>query len=197
VRFAITLTPTPTPGIGIQAGDTGARMLSGVKRVHFFDGKLLSTADLRDEQEYHLGKRRLHNRTLHGWGVVAGLEVHVSTDTTAPVVTVAPGMALDPSGREVVLVEPLVVPIDAESSPRLVVIEYAERGTDPVPGSDPDAPRSSRIEEGAAVRLVDESGGCADGVIVGRLILDAAGWTVDPHFEPDRVPRCAHHQSPV
>jgi hypothetical protein len=194
MRYAIAL--TPTPGLRICATRCGAEHFSGNKRVSFFDGKLLSVDDLREEQQYHLGKRRLHNRALHGWGVVEGLEVRVPPETTPPVVLVETGLALDACGRELVLAAPLAVAIGNGPSPRMVVIEYAERATDPVPGSDPDALVPSKIEEGVAVRLVDDAG-CADGIAIGRLIRDCAGWTIDPAFEPPRLARCTARPSPL
>ena len=44
------------------------------QRLRSFEGMCLSDIDLRDEQGYHLWKRRLHNRHLHGLGVVFGLK---------------------------------------------------------------------------------------------------------------------------
>ncbi len=37
-------------------------------------GRLLTTDDLDRKQTYFLAKPRRHNRFLHGWGVMAGLE---------------------------------------------------------------------------------------------------------------------------
>lgn len=183
-RYAVALSRSP----GLRVMPTGVRteQFAGEKRLRYFEGGLLSAADLRDEQEYHLRKRRLHNRALHGTGIVAGLEVHVQAETALPAVTVEPGLALDPAGREVLLAAPLTVEIGDGPSCRFVAVEYAERDTDPVSGPDPDAVIPSRIEEGAAVRLVDDAE-ASDGVIVGRLVFDSAGWAVDPAFEPHRA----------
>jgi hypothetical protein len=41
---------------------------------------LLTADDLQREQDYHRDKARLHNRFLHGWGVVAGLTVSVDQE---------------------------------------------------------------------------------------------------------------------
>ncbi|CAN5649298.1 hypothetical protein BH10ACT10_BH10ACT10_14750 [soil metagenome] len=41
---------------------------------NFFDGMVLTPADLAAEQEYHRGMRYLHNR-LRGHGTVSGLAV--------------------------------------------------------------------------------------------------------------------------
>jgi len=73
-------------------------MIRVVRRPHFFEGRLLSSADLAQEQEYHRDMRYLANRAL-GFGVVEGLNVHVRGDG----ITVSPGFAIDSHGREVVL----------------------------------------------------------------------------------------------
>ena len=44
-------------------------------RPRFFAGQLLSEEDLRALDHYIIEKNKLHNRYLHGWGVVCGLEV--------------------------------------------------------------------------------------------------------------------------
>jgi hypothetical protein len=109
-----------------------ASSVSGVKRVRYFDGQVLTAEDFRDEQEYLRRRRFLHNRALHGPGVVSGLSVGLSTDTP-PQVVVGPGFALDAAGREIVLETEVRLALYAETSPQYVVIEYEERGTDRPP----------------------------------------------------------------
>ena len=46
-----------------------------LKRLNYFYGQLLGARDFQTEQEYFREKLRLHNRCLHGYGVVCGLEV--------------------------------------------------------------------------------------------------------------------------
>jgi hypothetical protein len=72
-------------------------------RVNYFDGQMLTAADFRAEQDYHRNMRYLHNRLLHGWGIVDGLDVDDAGDGTA--VHVGPGLAIDRLGRELVLPE--------------------------------------------------------------------------------------------
>jgi hypothetical protein len=43
-------------------------------RNHYFTGKLMQVGDFDTEQRYGVDKLRLHNRVLHGWGVVCGLK---------------------------------------------------------------------------------------------------------------------------
>ena len=76
-----------------------------MERVRFFDGQLLTATDFEAEQRYHLEKRRLHNRMLHGFGVVDGLGVSVADGTDAAVV-VSPGFALDRRGNEIIVAGP-------------------------------------------------------------------------------------------
>ena len=174
----------------LAGDDPATELLALEKRVRYFDGRLLTTADLRDEQEYHLRRRRLLNRALHGVGIVTGLDVRVPSEATPPAVVVAPGFALDAWGREVVLAASQTLEIEDGSPVRLVMVEYAERETDLVPafGADgtTDTMMATRIEEGATIRLVDAAD-CPEGVVVGRLVRGAAGWTPDPKFVPRRV----------
>lgn len=44
-------------------------------RLRYFYGQMLHSRDLQTEQGYFREKLKLHNRCLHGWGVVCGLEV--------------------------------------------------------------------------------------------------------------------------
>jgi hypothetical protein len=75
--------------------------LQCLDRTRFFAGQLLTEADLNNEQSYWLAKGRLHNRFLHGWGVVCGLQV-VCGDCDGWV-TVKTGYALDPCGNDIIV----------------------------------------------------------------------------------------------
>ena len=108
---------------------------AGAKRVHYYNGQRLTAADFNQEQDYHLQKRRLHNKMLHGTGVVSGLRVTVET-SCPPVIVVEAGLALDPSGREVILTAPVELVIREECLPQYVVVEYTARETDWVTGPD-------------------------------------------------------------
>ena len=76
-----------------------------IERNRYFYGKLLTVRDFEAEQNYSDVKRRLVNRIVHGAGVVCGLGVTLSDDTT---LIIESGMALDYQGREIVIEEPLV-----------------------------------------------------------------------------------------
>lgn len=70
-----------------------------LKRSRFFDGRLLTPADLEREQQYVREKLKRHNRSLHGFGIVSGLKVTIS----AGQIIVAPGLALDCEGNELLV----------------------------------------------------------------------------------------------
>ena len=69
------------------------------KRLRYFDQQFLEQSDFSDEQNYHLDRRRLHNRFLHTPGIATGLEV-IRTDYNK--VKVTAGTAIDIYGREIV-----------------------------------------------------------------------------------------------
>ena len=70
------------------------------ERNNYFYGKLLTSKDFQNEQRYMNDKRRLINRTLHGMGIVYGMDV-VAADESA--IILQSGMALDAGGREIVV----------------------------------------------------------------------------------------------
>src|SRR6266550_8338729 len=75
------------------------------ERMNYFTGRHLAARDFQDEQLHHRSHRFLHNRMLHGWGVVCGLEVkkHKQPGCENRYVTVSPGMAIDCCGREILV----------------------------------------------------------------------------------------------
>ncbi|HEV7606288.1 MAG TPA: hypothetical protein VGO61_03085 [Steroidobacteraceae bacterium] len=84
---------------------------STLERLRYFPRQLLTADDMRVEQEYFREKQRRHNRFLHGWGVVCGLEVRqASTDAGTMKVSVCAGYALGPWGDEIYVEEP--APLD-------------------------------------------------------------------------------------
>jgi hypothetical protein len=103
--------------------------MSGVERLHYFNGQRLVAQDLELEQGYFIQVRRMLNRGLYSPGVVDGLE---ASKVDARHVRVSHGLALDPAGREVILLSDttLAVPSRLPSSPLggyFLVIQYAEQ----------------------------------------------------------------------
>lgn len=76
------------------------------QRVRYVIGQVLGVNEFKQEQIYFLHKNRLHNRALHGYGTVWGLGISVNrgeADSGPLKVRVAPGLAVDPRGREIVI----------------------------------------------------------------------------------------------
>lgn len=76
--------------------------LASRERVRYFPRQLLTADDMRAEQEYFREKQRRHNRLLHGWGVVCGMEV-TPPQTGDPdwQVAVSSGVVITPQGDEI------------------------------------------------------------------------------------------------
>lgn len=123
------------------------------QRLNFFNGRLLSAADLSLEQNYHINKRRLHNRHLHGWGVFSGLDVAVKGNK----VVITPGVAIDCAGNEIVLDHGVEITIARGAHECFVAVEYCEIEIDPIPSLAGDnAPvHYAHIQEEAKVYLMD------------------------------------------
>ena len=192
-QVAMTVDWPPTPsritiaqdhrGVAFSSSGDEVEQFNGATRVNYFDGQLLDAGDFNQEQQYTRHKRHLHNRLLHGWGIVSGLGVGMTSGQT---VTVEPGLALDPFGREVCVSEPVSVTVTASRSPQFVIVSYRERSTNPVPVAGGDGTRPTRIEEGASVRIaatrkVDED------LAIARIVRGPSGWRVDRAFRPRRV----------
>lgn len=75
------------------------------QRNNFFFGKMMGVAQFEREQRYGMGQRWLINRLTIGTGVLCGLEVKPTTDGKRLVI--APGVAVDPWGREIVVSHPV------------------------------------------------------------------------------------------
>ena len=123
--------------------------LSQLDQIIFFAGKLLTVADLEQEQNYLVARFRRHNRFLHGWGIVAGLTV--STDGNSGI-TVEPGLAIDCAGIELLLPEPAHVQLVGLSGMQFVTIGYCELLVAPQPAPNGDT-EFSRVRESVKVEL--------------------------------------------
>lgn len=105
-----------------------ASKLTRLERPHYFAGQLLTADDLRAEQNYHREKMWLHHRMLHGYGIVAGLEVVIENQGAQ--VVIAPGYALDGWGRELIVYEPLTLTLSPDRRDFVVYLKYVETRDD-------------------------------------------------------------------
>jgi hypothetical protein len=101
-----------------------------LERVNYFHGQILTADDFQAEQEYCLARFRRHNRYLHGWGTVCGLEVSV-VDLSE--IIVQPGLAIDCAGNEIYVDAPVKMAIPQAGKVQFVVLQYEETQSAPVP----------------------------------------------------------------
>jgi hypothetical protein len=83
-------------------------MASTIERPAFYEGQILAGADLNAGVDHARGQLARHERLLHLWGIADGLELKgrdrkTATGSPYQEVTVTAGMAVDGSGREVVV----------------------------------------------------------------------------------------------
>lgn len=147
-------------------------MFPPTKRMNYFDHQFLRVDDFRDEQAYHQGMRRAHNRMLHTPGVAHGLAVE-DRDST---LTVSPGVALDGQGREIVLDggAQLEVPPELAGKTAWVTIAYGERPIDPT--TETGVAGDRRWEEVPALRLDATAPSDPETrLVLGRVTIDTSG----------------------
>lgn len=137
-------------------------------RNKYFYGKLLTVKDFDIEQTYFNDKRRLINRLLLGPGVVCGLQV---LSPAIDRITLEPGVAMDHSGREIIVREPVVLKINdikeitevKKSKNIYVCIAYKEEPKEVVHSMASSSALSeekteyNRIQEGYEIRFTDKA----------------------------------------
>lgn len=113
------------------------------ERNNYFCGKLMVDRDFWAEQLYHIGKQRLHNTYLHGWGTVCGLKVDPHPYCPNIRVIIRPGLAIDCWGREILVPKDYEVELESykkngnndDKKPEnlYVCLSYKECETESVP----------------------------------------------------------------
>ncbi len=132
-------------------------------RNRYYTGQMLTAADFNADQEYFVSRKWLHNRLLHGFGIVCGLQVTLAQSDQLNVIKVSKGVAVDGCGREIILLEDaeLTCPIawqDETPGPQILCIRYCEVPTHFVPAlsstsGTSDQVEASRIQEKAKIVL--------------------------------------------
>ena len=124
------------------------------KRPNFFHGKFLTPEDFELQQQYFRGKLKLHNRSLHGFGIISGLNVIVDSGQ----IVIEPGLALDCEGNELVVgaQQSIAAPDSCESGVAYLNIRYVETGADFVPNGD-EGEQPATIVEGFELGFATEN----------------------------------------
>lgn len=110
------------------------------ERNRFFNGKLMTSRDMKAEQDYHRNRLRILAQHVTGEGIVCGLETTVKASGDSLVVSIEPGLAFDCCGRPIVVETKTTEEIDLTevSDPTSLYIDYDDcvKETVPVPGSE-------------------------------------------------------------
>jgi len=171
--------------------------LQSPKRPRFFNRQLLSAADLQLEQEYHREKSKLHNRSLHGFGIVSGLKV--TTDKGQ--ILIEPGLALDCAGNELLVSgrqSILISAIKADGHTAYLSLSYAEEDVGPVVAG---TNETAIIAESFTIEFTTEN--CNRGhrhqrarwlacgephaLTIAKLKLGSQGWRVERGYRPPAI----------
>ncbi len=106
----------------------------GFKRINFFKGFFTQAEDWQAAQEYHIEKRKVHNRFLHTPGIVYGCMGNLRvTATEGTSLNVGPGYAIDGEGRDLYLPKPeriQIIPHNYSSKKVYIIIRYNEEKID-------------------------------------------------------------------
>ena len=161
-----------------QVRGHGSATASGLTRVRYFAGQLLTADDFQTEQDYHRAKLRRLTLSVVGVGIVSGLHVKLGTGskTDAPVVSVSPGSAIAPNGEELVICEQQLCTLSASVPRGFVTLRFV----------DEQASQASRISEGVAIEFHAQLP--PDAIAIARLVRKATKWVVDRKFRPIKTP---------
>jgi hypothetical protein len=129
------------------------------ERVRYFPRQLLTADDMRTEQDYFREKLRRHNRLLHGWGVICGLEVVVDPGGAPMGVSICPGYALGPWGDEIAVEEAMPLDLTYCAQPRTADCTPAGAAAQP-PGKPPTLLVQIRYVECKSRPMRTLPGGC-------------------------------------
>jgi hypothetical protein len=155
--------------------------VKGYLRLNHFHGLRLESEDFETGEKYHVDKRKLHNKVLHGRGVVArfGGQFKVNGRHRGDLsVEVMPGYALDGDGNDIILWEPKIVTVDpAKHVPKLpghayINAKYVDEPTDFVVNkANPKFKGHRRVLETCRIDVEPKPPGHEEGVELARVLI--------------------------
>jgi hypothetical protein len=182
------------PGVYVEKVDMATNSIAGVptstesfKRPSYFSGQLLDAATFQSEQNYFRERLRLHNRRLHGVGIVSGLAVSISSadDQSGSHVIVEPGYAIDPLGEELALSDGATLAPPAGDDEAFVTLRYWEHPCQESSQLGSDTPCVSRVEDVCVIGVMKDVPPSA--LAIARLLRIDNHWIVDAEFAAPRV----------
>lgn len=169
-----------------QCDNTPLEVPTVLIRPRYFDGQLQTVADFQTAQQSVLEKRRIHNRAVHGSGVIGGLEVSVSDDSDA--VIISPGLAIDRLGNEITVEQPQTVILNnCRGGACFVTLRYSETLVDPVPSVEGGTEFSRVLESFTIDATTVDPGPVSDSLVLARLTRCYGKWVVDTYTAGSRA----------
>jgi hypothetical protein len=151
--------------------------LKGInKRPRYFAGQYLLEDDFELEQDYSRDRLQRYTRSLHISGIADGLIASKPNDATLKLaVDISAGTAIDPKGRQIVLLESrqvdlskdLVEPVQLDNGSYILFISYDEQESDPQDGN---ASTNRRILENPIFKL-SSSAASDDFMAIAKLTI--------------------------
>ena len=156
-----------------------------MKRPRYSAGRLLDAATLQAEQDYHREKLRRHNRNLHGFGIVCGLEVHVeaAADSSGGRIVVEPGYAIDCCGEEIAVPFRVQIALPHDGEAAFVSLRHWEHPCPQSPAQEHTFDAGCTEEACLLATVADV---LPPALAIAGLVRSNDRWTVDPAFVPPR-----------
>lgn len=167
-------------------------MKEGFNRMNFFKGFFTQAEDWQAAQEYHLEKRKLHNKFLHTPGVVFGClsDLRVTAREQGTSLYVAPGYAINGEGQDLYLPKPeeiSIVPSNYQLPTTVyVVIKYNEKKVDKRQNTaNPEHSDFAFISELPLIEIIEDKPDNHNVIELARIDLSANAVRVTDARDPD------------
>ncbi|MBI4674003.1 MAG: hypothetical protein HY741_20345 [Chloroflexi bacterium] len=161
-----------------------ATKLARFTPLRFVSGQMLTADDLRAEQQYQREMQWQHNRMLHGYGIVAGLEAAIEQNENGSAhVVIAPGYALDGWGRELIVYESLRIPLSQDRRDFVAYVRYVEANAE----SETASSNVQVLFEPPAERLSAPTARDDFAIPLARFRKPHTEWQHDRNFRPPRA----------
>jgi hypothetical protein len=145
-----------------------------MKRLNYFKGQFLQEDDFKDEQKYHIESHRLHNKNLHNWGIVNGLNVTIGEDKKS--LDISKGMAIDREGRQIILEEEINVEISKPSKQIFyLTIRYDEKEERP---DECGTGKKTRVEEWRKFEQISKPDEKSTAIVLAKITMNPETETI-------------------
>lgn len=172
-------------GVETSSDSAGTNEETPLRRPNFFPGKLLDAATMQREQNYHREKLRHYILAVHGTGIVWGLGVSIDSASDArPRIIVEPGVAVGGRGDCLTLHHGAAFIAPKNGGDTHLVLRFWEHAC---PSSPPESTSQDCAQMKEACLIGFRVQPTPPWIALARLIRTRDSWSVDPHFQPQRI----------